>query len=725
MLAFFCASEPDRHGDTWNTETVPRFSLNPQSSERGPAHALADMVRLSSWLVWPVLLVAIQLLFFPAPAASMLSGVILGLITALVALGMYLVFRANRVINFAAGEMGLLPAVLSLMLLVESGWPWYLAFPAGLLAAAALGVVAEFLLIRRFFDSPRLVVTVATFGVASLLALIAFFMPAWWDSKLQSQRIAPPWDISFTVGTRPFHSNHILALLLAPLAIVAVGALLRYTRLGIAVRAAAELPSRAAMLGIPVKGLQGVVWGLATTLGFLAIFLRAGIYGIPVGGQLGLLLFLRSLAALTLGRMEHLPTIIGTSIGLGILQEGIVWNSGAITADAKMGAITGVVIVIALLTRRDRGLRSEIDTSSWQSTSETRPIPEIFAKIPLVRIGRGIGICAFASAIFALPYVGWIFDTSVILRFGEIYMFAIVFVSLGVLTGWAGQLSLGQLAFSLLGGAVAGTLTMRYDVDIILAVGVAGIAGALASLVIGIPALRLRGAYLAVTTLAFGVTMSQYFLNPRFFDWVPAQGERIARNPILGVIDWSSSRAIYYVCLVTMLLAFAAVRGIRNSRTGRVLIALRDNEAATEAYGVSPLRAKLTAFAIAGFLTAAAGAVYTHHQQAFFVWDPGFSIGIFAGAVIGGLGTAGGAFLGALYFNGSFFWLKGNWFLFATGVGILVVLLVAPRGLIGFWYDTRDLAVRALARRRGITESDIADQALAAREDSPDGGVPT
>ena len=218
LLSLFSAIESDRRGDAWNTETVPRFSWKPGSSRSGTGSASAHVAQLS-WLTWPVVLIAIQLLFFPTPAASVLSGVILGLITALVALGMYLVYRANRIINFAAGEMGLLPAVLSLMLLVESGWPWYLAFPAGLLAAAALGVIAEFLLIRRFFDSPRLVVTVATFGVASLLALIAVFMPAWWDSKLQSQRIAPPWDISFTVGTRPFHSNHILALLLAPLAV--------------------------------------------------------------------------------------------------------------------------------------------------------------------------------------------------------------------------------------------------------------------------------------------------------------------------------------------------------------------------------------------------------------------------------------------------------------------------------------------------------------------------
>ena len=152
--------------------------------------------------------------------------------------------------------------------------------------------------------------------------MCAILLPRWWDSLVQSQRIDAPFELEFEIGVRVFSADHVLVLIVAPLAIAAVGALLRWTRLGIAIRAAAELPTRAGLLGIPVKGLQSVVWSLATVLAFLALFLRAGIYGLPVGGQLGLLLLLRSLAALTLGRMVHLPTILASSIALGILQEG-------------------------------------------------------------------------------------------------------------------------------------------------------------------------------------------------------------------------------------------------------------------------------------------------------------------------------------------------------------------------------------------------------------------
>ena len=145
-----------------------------------------------------------------------------------------------------------------------------------------------------------------------------------------------------------------------------------------------------------------------------------------------------------------------------------------------------------------------------------------------------------------------------------------------------------------------------------IAVVVAGVAGVVASLAVGLPALRLRGLYLAVTSLAFVVATTSYVLNPRFFDWLPSG--RIERFPIAGRIDWTSSFAMYHVSLVAMALTFVAVAGIRSSRTGRVLIAMRENESAAEAYGVDATRAKLTAFSISGFIAAAAGALIVHHQ---------------------------------------------------------------------------------------------------------------
>ena len=211
---------------------------------------LSTASRRLSWMVWPIALVVTQQLLFPAPAGSFVSGLVLGSITSLIAVAMYLVYRANNVLNFAAGELGLLPAVFAMLLVLESGWNWYLSFFLALLCAAAIGVATEFLIVRRFFQSPRLVLTVATLGIGELLAVFALYLPAWWGSYLQSQRLQAPFGFRFDIGSRVFDADHLLALVLGPAAMVTLVLVLRWTRIGTAIRASADLPSRAGLLGL-------------------------------------------------------------------------------------------------------------------------------------------------------------------------------------------------------------------------------------------------------------------------------------------------------------------------------------------------------------------------------------------------------------------------------------------------------------------------------------------
>ncbi|MDG2025974.1 MAG: ABC transporter permease [Acidimicrobiales bacterium] len=658
------------------------------------------------------MILVVQQVLFPAPAGNIVQGVILGLITAMVAVGMWLIFRANRVINFATAEFGFLPGIIAMLLIVESGWAWWAGFGVGVIIAGLLGVITEFVIIRRFFDSPRLVLTVATIGVAQLFGLIAIFVPAWWDTTLQNQRIEPPFGSVLDIGNFRFDANDLMVVIIAPTILIAVGLLLRYTRLGVAIRASAELPSRAMLLGIPVKGLQSVVWAIFGVLTFTALFLRIGVFGTPVAGQLGLLFFLRGLAALTLGRFTHLPTIIASALAIGVLQQGVAWNTDGEEAQQVIGAVIGVIVVLSLVLRRDRGLRSAIDGASWQSVGESRPVAAVFRRLLLVRVGRiaGFAVIAF-SLLWWLPYSGQ-FGTTVQHRFAIIFIFTILFISLGVLTGWAGMLSLGQLGFFAIGGVVAGKLTVEYDLDYLLALLAAGAAGAAASLVVGVPALRLRGNYLAVATLVFSIAVAGYFLNPQFFDWVLRPTDRIERNPILGVVDWRTTRASYFVALAVTAVMILAANAIRRSRTGRILIALRDNEDGTEAFGISAVRAKLTAFAISGFFAAVAGGVAVHHDQFFQPDNPLFNLSIFTGAVLGGLGTAAGAALGALYFNGTFFWLREEWRLFTSAIGTLLILWLAPSGLHGLWQTVRDMFLRWYGARRGVVDADLSEDLL-------------
>ena len=129
-----------------------------------------------SWLMPPALILLIQQIFWRTPLGAVLQGIVLGLLTSLVALGIVLIYRSNRVLNFAQGELGLLPTILAVMLIVESGFPYLVALLLGLIASLLLGVSSEFLVIRRFTRSPRLVLTVATLGLAQILVMFALLM---------------------------------------------------------------------------------------------------------------------------------------------------------------------------------------------------------------------------------------------------------------------------------------------------------------------------------------------------------------------------------------------------------------------------------------------------------------------------------------------------------------------------------------------------------------------
>ncbi len=650
----------------------------------------------AQWMLGPAMIMLVQAIWFGAPAGVMINGVVLGLLTALVALGMFLVHRANRVLNFAQGELGLVPAVLAVMLVVESGWPWLLALAVGSVAALTLGGAAEFLVVRRFFRAPRLVLTVATLGLAQGLGFLALLMPRWWDTRVASQRIAAPIDQVWDVGPVRLDGDHLVILAVVPLVLLAVGTLLRRTDLGVAIRAAAELPDRAASLGVPVRSVHTVVWALAAFLAFLALFLRAGVIGLPVGGSLGFSLLLRALAALMIGRLTHLPTVLASSVALGVLHQGVDWNQdSSLVGDTIMAA----VIVVALLVRRDRGDRGEVDLGMSSAVGEIRRIPAAIAERTGFRLLRWSAISAAAGVSLWLPHV---LGVQNVLRLSFLHLYTIVLVSMVVLTGWAGQLSLGHMAFVAVGAVTGAVLSQELGADLLLAVLGAGVAGVVASLVVGLPALRLRGLYLAVTSLAFAVATTSYLLNPRFFDWIPT--DRVERHPLLGRIDWTSSFAMYHVSLLAVVVAFIAVSGLRHSRTGRVLLALRDNEATVAAYGVSPTRAKLTAFALSGFFASAAGALIVHHQQAVVIDGAGAqaSIRLFVAGVAGGMGSMIGAALGALYYWGGVWWLPGNWRLLALGGGVLVVLLVLPGGLANGLYRLRDHVVRRYATARGI-----------------------
>jgi ABC-type branched-subunit amino acid transport system ATPase component/ABC-type branched-subunit amino acid transport system permease subunit len=669
------------------------------------------VLRALAYLAGAVLfLVAVQVLWGP-PAGIVVFGALVGGLTALISLGIALVYRANRILNFAQGDLGFAPASLAVLLIVSSGLSWLAAFVIGIVAAFIVGAVVEVLVIRRFFRSPRLILSVATIGLAQVLAGVALLLPRWFEVTTPPQDYPAPIDTSFAIGTVHFGGNEVIVAITVPL-VCALLALFLRTRVGAAVRGTAENADRASLLGIPVRRLETLVWAIAAVLAFLAVFLRAGIGSLPLGTVLGPAILLRALAAAVIGGMERLPTIVVAAVALGIIDQSVQWGWGH--SQYVDPVIFVIVLVALLLTPSGRGLRSRLEPSTWRAVREPRPVPRELARLPEVR-WTGVGLVALvAVALLVLPALLSESRTNLT---AVALIYAVIALSLVVLTGWAGEVSLGQMAFVAIGAAVGGSITARWGADLGFGLLGAGLVGAAVAALIGMPVLRRRGLTIAVITLAFSLMTTTWLLNPQFFgegarfDWLPPA--RIERPELFGFIDVGSETQYYFLCLAALALAIVAVRGIRRSRSGRVLVAIRENELAASAYGVNPRTNTLMAFALSGFLAAFAGALFVHQQNGIQLgsYSAGESLVVFAMVVIGGLGSIPGALLGAFYVRGVTWALPVDWQILATGAGLLVVLLLFPGGLGAAFADVRDAMLRRVAARRGLASTTLAPAA--------------
>jgi branched-chain amino acid transport system permease protein len=666
-----------------------------------------------------IVIVAFTLVVYPVPLGVAVVGLIFGLLGALIAVGMALVYRANRILNFAQAELGTAPTVMAVSLVVYSGWNYFLALGIGIVGSLVLGSLVELAIIRRFFRAPRLILTVATIGLAQLLALGAILIPLIWDKRPTTNLVRVPFTLHFTIEPVVFSADHVVALVVAPLALGGIAMLLRSTNIGIAIRASAERSDRASLLGVPVKRLQTVVWALAALLSFIGVFLQAGIQGLPVIQTLNLSVLLAALAALMLGKLTDLPSITMSAIALGLLEQGIAWHNPR--NPELVDPILAAVIVVCLLVRKLGTTRAEQDNaSSWQTADEVRPVPHELRRLPEVRAARWGGAALVLGLVLALPAVLGPGDKE---KAAALVLFCMITMSIVILTGWAGQVSLGQMMFVGFGAAVGAYATQTWHLDLAIAMVLAGLVGAFVALIVGLPALRVRGLFLAVTTLAFSMATTSFFLNVQHFSWVPDPGATITRPKLFGVIDLTSQTSYYYFCLVCLGLAALAVRGIRHSRTGRVLLALRENERGAQSYGVNITRAKLTAFAISGFLAAVAGCLLVHLLTGFGpdTYSPYESFGVFIAAVVGGVGSLLGAILGAVFLQGGQWFLPGpRWQALVSAGGVLLVLWIIPGGLADIAYRVRDAGLRWTAQRRGIVVPSLVADVRGEAEPDPE-----
>jgi len=643
---------------------------------------------------------------------AVVLGILNGLIIGLLAVGLVLVFRSNRFLNLAHAQLGALPALLLAKFVLDWGWAWGEAFVVCVAVGVLTGVVVDRALVRRLAarTASKVSLLLLTVGVTQVLLALTF-VPALLPNanKLNVKGYPLPLHSHLRVGGVVLGGQYLLIMGLAPVLILGLAAFLRYSVLGKTIRAAASNPDAARLCGISTSNVSTITWGIAGGLAAITAVLQAPSYGGTNAAGLGPILLLLALGAAALGGFVSIIGALAGGLLIGLAQQLTL----SITHNAGTAEFVVFLVILGIVLARGRVITTAF-TDGGAVVQDRVParIPDEVADRAIVRrrpwwLGGG----AIAIGLLAplLPYFrteGHRFELALVL------VYAVVAVSLTILVGWGGQVSLGHFAIVGLGAFVAARLGPHgWSLPVVLCF--AGGCGALVMVLIGIPALRLRGFALAVTTLGLAVLAPDWLLRQRWVGSVQPFGIDVTPPRIVaGLGRPRSELAVYYVALAVLTLVVLGVRALRASAPGRLTIAVRDNERAAASFGITPATLKLAILALSGFIAAIGGVLWAQAWQTVsasqFPAELNFSV--LAAPVIGGLGSAGGAVAGAAvlylatYFLsplltgvfGSFGHQLGFQLAFG-GAGLIAVLLVYPAGLAGAAEDLWQRFVAYLA----------------------------
>lgn len=701
--------------------------LPPGSKRRSAAFIAAGFLALF----------AFTQLYLETPIAILFLGLCLGAVIGLTAAGIVLIYRTQRFVNFAQAAIGVAGGEVAFNLTVSRNFPFLAAILVGILAAILVGVVVEFAFIKRFAKQPRLVMTVVSIALAqavpdgaqNVLRRVAPFIYPDADSATLEESLGlidikdklPFQGLNFRIGGFPldFGFAHIFALEAAFIGLLVLAAFFRFTRAGVAVRGVAENADRATLLGISVGSLSTIVWILAAALSGVSV-IATGVLTTPAASIQGLTgagsVFLPALAAAVLGRMRNIPTTMAAAIGIAIMRQSV--ELGRPDDRVLVDLALFVIIAGGLVFQRARAGRSEAaGDSTWAATQEQRPIPKELANVGGVRLTRIALPVVFGLAVFVFPFVA---TTGLTATGALVAITGIVALSLVVLTGWAGQVSLGQWAFVGIGAVVGGALIMKVNLPLPVAMVLTPVVTAAVAVIVGLPALRIKGLFLAVTTFAFAIAVQTVLFNDKYFGWLlPSDG---VDRPQFFLVDFRSERSMYFLCVFSLGVCTLLVVNLRRSRFGRILIAARENETNLQSFGVKLVRTKLLAFAVSGALCGFAGVLYAVQQQGISdqSFGPEVSITVFMFSVLGGIGSISGVLLGGFFRVLTEDIITSDFIGPLVGPGgVLLILYMAPGGLISAINGARDAALRIVAQRRQIIVpslfADMDPAALAAR----------
>ncbi|WP_419925152.1 ABC transporter permease subunit [Candidatus Poriferisocius sp.] len=652
--------------------------------------------------------------FLEANRQLIFDGAVNGLVYGMLAMGIVLVFRSSRVINFAAGNMGLPGAGLLALLALRWDVPFWVAALAAITVGALFAAVVEIGVVRRLFTAPRVILLVATIGIAQLAQGILLAYP----------------DVGGGIGTRyPVIVDTTLtdvaglfvtgpqlsALIVAPLVAIGLGLLLDRTPYGRTVQATAANPDLSRVSGIKPKRVSLTIWVIAGVVSTIAVILLSADRSVSGLETVGLTTMANSLAAAAIARMRSFPLALAGGVVVGVTFSLVKFNYPVEGGLFEFVRLIGVLVAVAVQGRRD-----DDAPGRYSFAPKVRPIPQHLMSIWWVRhLGKlALGMAGVAAVM--LPIV--VSTPSRQITYATILAFGICAVSVAIITGWAGQLSLGQMAFAGIGAVAAASFQRGIQMDIgwgdnrlidfkaggipfaaavalgaVIATGFAGL--------VGVGALRVRGLLLAVATFVLALATEEYLFRRPIFSDGNTNSVSFRRGQVFG-LDLDSQRTYYWLLLGVLVVVLVAVARIHRNRFGRAIRALRDNADAAAAYGVRPARTKLGAFTLAGAVAGLGGGLLAGviHEVPLTgrFFGTGESLRLISMAIIGGIGATIGPVLGALWVIGLPAFAPTNRLipLFTSGVGLLILLLYFPSGLAQIAYSARDRIVARLEARR-------------------------
>ena len=626
------------------------------------------------------------------PWAIVVVGLTSGIAYGLLGLGLVLVHRSSGFINFAHSQIGAFGAAVMAILVIDGSVPYWVALPIGMLVAGAVASSVEVSVVRRLARAPRLMSMVATLGVGQFL----FFMSLVLNAKATSSSFFPvPAGMpTFSVNGLPIGPEATGAMILGPLSLLALVVFFWRSRYGLAIRAAAANPDAATMAGMSPRRLTNMSWVIAGALSCLTAALLIPTLGALAGAALGPTMLLRALVAAVIGRMTSLPVTFATGTAIGLLDRIVQYK---LPDKAGLTDLIMLAVVLVALLLQGRPGRREQEKGAWLAVKPWPALPEQLRRIWLI---RNLGLVLVVPALVGAALLARSLTAADASVMAQLVALMVVGLSLSILTGLGGQLSLGQ--FAVAGAGAVGAVAVGVDTgSLLLALVVGAVVGMLVSVAVGVPALRVQGLLFAVATLAFALAMRGFLLKQE--SPIGFGASTITPELSLLGLDSADGRDQALLALAILALTLLLARNVATSSFGRLLVALRDNEDAARAFSVSAPYRKLQGYAIGGAIAGLGGALFAFTQTVVTAgtFPADTSIVVTIMVVVGGAGLVAGPILGAFLAYPTLVNVSHATAGMIT-LAWLVLILYFPNGVAGLIRPVRERVIDLIGRLYGV-----------------------